>query len=217
MGTLLVNLLPELIGLIITPAAVIGAVLLLESRSGLRAAASFGAGFLVLYAVIALGAIIGGAANPDAQNDTVAAWIGVIIGAIFLLLGGLQLLRRPAPEAPAPGWIRQLDDAGPRLAFVIGVVMALINPNLLILLSGIGVIASSGQSSIVNLNGLLALFIAAMLDFLVPISLFVALGDRAKAALGRVKQWMLRHNRALSIGVLLGFGLLFLVRGLGSL
>ncbi|MFI5428572.1 GAP family protein [Aeromicrobium sp. UC242_57] len=216
MGALISALLPEIVGLIITPAAVVGAVLLLESRGGVRAAASFGAGFLVLYAVITLAAIIGGAANPGAQDDDVSAAIGIAVGCVFLAVGGLQLLRRPRPDAPPPGWIRHLDQAGPAVAFVIGVVMALVNPNLLILLSGIGVIASSDQSSLVSLVGLVALFVAAMLDFIVPIGLYVVLGDRARTALVHVKQWMLRHNRALSIAVLLGFGVLFLGRGLGS-
>jgi hypothetical protein len=49
-------LVPEIIGLIITPAAVIGCVLLLESANAVRNALSFGSAFLLVYSQIAVGA-----------------------------------------------------------------------------------------------------------------------------------------------------------------
>ncbi|MFE3442620.1 hypothetical protein ACFXNW_06295 [Nocardia sp. NPDC059180] len=77
---------------------------------------------------------------------------------------------------------------------------------------------ASAKSTVSSaLAGEVALLIAATIDFVVPIGIYLVLGERAKAGLGAAKQWMLRNNRALSIGVLFAFGALFTIRGIANL
>ncbi|WP_446222607.1 hypothetical protein ACTWPB_22855 [Nocardia sp. IBHARD005] len=117
MGELLALLLPEMIGLVVTPAAIAGCVLLLQSRRPIANALAFGGAFLLVYTQV----------------------------------------------------------------------------------------------------GAAALLIAATVDFVVPIAIYLVLGERAEAGLGGAKQWMLRNNRAMSIGVLFAFGALFTIRGIANL
>ncbi|MFD4351728.1 GAP family protein [Nocardia sp. NPDC058518] len=217
MGELLVLLLPEMIGLVVTPAAIAGCVLLLQSRRPIANALTFGGAFLLVYTQIAVAALLGGASDPGSTSKTVSHWAGLVVGLVFLAAAARVVLHRPAPGAPAPKLLTELESAGPRKAFVAGLVLAVVNPNLFIMMSGMSVIASSQTTVGAALVGTLLLLLAAMLDFLVPIGIFLALGERAKSGLESAKEWMLRNNRAMTIGVLLAFGALFTIRGIANL
>ncbi|MFD6400060.1 GAP family protein [Nocardia sp. NPDC060249] len=141
-------LLPEIVGLMVTPGAVIGRVLLLRSRDPMRNASTFGLGFLVVYSVVVLGVL---------------------------------------------------------------------NPNLFIMMSGMSVIASSAVGLEAALLATVILLVAAVVDFLIPIGIYLAMGERAEHGLAVAQAWMLRHSRVLTLSVLLGFGALFTARGIVNL
>jgi hypothetical protein len=92
-----------------------------------------------------------------------------------------------------------------------------LNPNLLIMMSGMTIIANATTSIPVVLAGTALLLLAAAVDFLLPIGVYNILGTRAHAALDSANRWIIEHDRSLSIGVLLGFGVLFAGRGLLAL
>lgn len=215
MGELIAALIPEFIGLVITPGAIAGCVLLLQSRRPIPNAAAFGGAFLLLYALIAATALLGGASEPDATSKAVAHWTGLIVGVLFLAVG-IWFLTQPADPAP-PKWLTQLESATPSKAFVFGIALAVINPNLFIMMSGMSIISSSAVGTGAALTGTVLLLLSATLDFLVPIGLFAALGERARSGLEATKQWMLQHNRVMSICVLMGFGTLFTIRGIANI
>ncbi|MFE6862421.1 GAP family protein [Nocardia sp. NPDC057668] len=213
MGELLLQLLPELVGLLITPGAVIGCILLLHSRRPIPNAAAFGAAFVLVYAMIAISALLGGASDPGATPEEVSHGAGLVVGLLFLAVGCWTATRKPPPVGSRPRLLAELESAGPRKAFVIGIALAVINPNLFIMMAAMSSISSSGSGAGAALVATLALLVAASLDFLIPMGVFVILGERARTALDRAETWMLAHSRALSLGVLFGFGALFTVRG----
>ncbi|MEV0355158.1 GAP family protein [Nocardia sp. NPDC050697] len=217
MGGLLVSLIPELIGLVVTPGAIAGCVLLLLSRRGVRAALAFGAAFVLVYAQVAVTALLAGAGGPAATTQTVAHIAGLVVGVGFLAAAGLLAARRRRPREGEPRWIEELESATVRRAFVAGLALAILNPNLAIMMAGMTIIASSDAGAGAAALGAVALLVAAALDFAVPIAVFLAAGPAARNALERAKDWMLAHDRALSIAVLTGFGVLFTVRGLTAL
>ena len=217
MGDLIVVLLPEILGLIVTPAAIAGCVLLLQSRSPLRNAFSFGGAFLLVYAQLAVAALLGGATEPTATSQTVSHWVGLVIGFAFLAIGATIWIRHGAVASGAPKWMQQLEAATPRTAFVAGLALAIVDPNLVIMMAGMSAIASAQTSVAVALAGTVVLLVAAALDFIVPIGAYRLLGERVRSGLDTAKRWMIEHDRALSIGVFLGFGALFTVRGLTAL
>ncbi|MFD4461209.1 GAP family protein [Nocardia sp. NPDC058480] len=217
MGGLLVLLLPEIIGLMVTPGAVIGCVLLLRSRDPVRNASMFGLGFLVVYAIIALAACLGGAPDPAATTAHTSHAAGLVVGLIFLGLGAFMLVR-PRPQTDEqPRVLAELADAGPRKAFAMGLVLGVLNPNLFIMLSGMSVIASSAVGLAAALLATVILLVAAVADFLIPIGIYLAVGERADQGLAAAQAWMLRNSRLLTLSVLLGFGALFTLRGVVSL
>jgi Sap, sulfolipid-1-addressing protein len=218
-GEFLTGLLPAAVGLLVTPAAIIGCVLLLQSKRPVANAGAFAAGFLADYLVVAGAALLGGAGrqDPTAAATDVKNWISLLVGALFLLGGLAGLRRRPARSAAAPKWMTELENAGPRRAFLSGVALSLVNPNVFILLSGLSVVTAADVSPGVAVLGTVVLLVGCALDFVIPVGLFVLLGERARQALDVTRAWMLRHSRALGTGVLLVFGVLFLVRGLTAL
>jgi hypothetical protein len=173
MGDLLVVLLPEMFGLIVTPGAIAGCVLLLlRSRSPVPSALAFGGAFVTVYTLIALAAILGGASDPGAVSPDTSHGTGLVVGVLFLLF---------------------------------------------LMISGMSYIAGSPEGPGTALLATLLLLVAASFDFLVPIGVYLALGDRARIWLGALEKWVLRHSRGLSLAVLFGFGALFTARGLVNL
>ncbi|GAA4481514.1 hypothetical protein GCM10023094_29810 [Rhodococcus olei] len=217
MGELIGLLVPEMIGLIVTPAAVAGCILLLQSGNPIRNALSFAGAFLFVYTAIGTAALLGGAGDPSATSQAVSHWIGLIVGVLFLLVGAAQLLQRKKLSAAKPKWMVELEEATPRTAFVLGLLLANVNPNLFIMLSGMSIIAGYGSTWPQALAGTALLLLSAMVDFLVPTGAYLLLGVRAKRGLDAAKEWMVHRNKELGVGVFLGFGLLFTVRGLTAL
>ncbi|MET7772154.1 GAP family protein [Nocardia sp. NPDC005366] len=217
MSGLVGQLIPEFIGLVVTPAAVVGCVLLLQSGNAVRNAFSFGAAFLLVNLQIGSAGLLGGATDPYATSATVSHWVGFLVGLLFLAIGAWLLLRLTARGAGPPRWLAELESSRPRRAFATGLVLAVLNPNPLIMISGVSVIASSGSGAVASIFATGLLLLAAALDFLIPIGMYVLMGNRARAGLGATKQWMVDHDRMLTICVFVGLGLLFTGRGLAAL
>ncbi|MGW4635953.1 GAP family protein [Nocardia sp. NPDC004415] len=217
MGELFLELLPVVIGLMITPGAVIGAVLLLHSARPVPNAAAFGGGFLVVYGLIAISAVLVGASEPGATSEQTSHRTGLAVGLGFLAAGVWLLIRKPRTAGQRPRLLSALETASPRRAFAIGVLLGVLNPNLFLMIAGMTTIASSTVGATAALVAVLLLLVAAAADFAVPIALYLALGERAERALDVADAWMLRYSRTLTLAVLFGFGALFTVRGVVAL
>ncbi|AHH17081.1 hypothetical protein DUF2910 [Nocardia nova SH22a] len=217
MGGLLVALIPEIIGLIITPGAIVGCVLLLQSGRPMPNASAFGLAFLLVYTQIGLAALLGGAGDPGATSKQTSHWAGLAVGLLFLVCGLWVAVRRPRARDGSPRWVSELENVGPRGAFLMGLGLAVINPNLFIMMSGMSLISSSGVSAAMAILATVVLLIAAILDFVIPIGIYMLLGDRARGGLDAAKTWMVGHTRMLSLAVLFGFGALFTLRGIVNL
>jgi hypothetical protein len=85
---MLVDLAPEIIGLILTPAAIAGCILLLQSQRPYLNAIAFGAAFIVLYAAISI-IVLAIGSSVDASDDSSISKgiVGITVGALFILLG----------------------------------------------------------------------------------------------------------------------------------
>lgn len=79
---------------------------------------------------------------------------------------------------------------------------------------GIVVTADVGLGS--QVGGVALLLAASMIDFVVPVLVFVAAGERGRGWLRSATSWLLAHNHVIGIVVLLAFGVLFAGRGLAQ-
>ncbi|OQQ34417.1 GAP family protein [Prescottella equi] len=217
MGELILQLLPELAGMAVTPAAIAGCVLLLQTERPLANALAFATAFMIAYTAIGVAALLGGATHDTSRSGDVSHWAGLGVGLIFVAFGVGQLVRRRSPPDTGPEWMQQLSNAKPRGAFIMGAALSIVNPNLAIMISGTTVIAAADTTPGTAVFGTVLLLLAAGLDFLVPIGVYLAFGDRAKSALSAVKEWMITHERPLTLTVFFGFGALFVVRNVVAL
>ncbi|SDT26430.1 GAP family protein [Microlunatus soli] len=260
MSELLRQLLPEMLGLVITPAAIIGCLLLLASTHAFRNVALFGGTFLVVYAVLsAIVLTIGHSAGASSTDEPAAVrgWISLVVGLLFLIGGVVSWLRgrhrkvapptaRAAADAavhpaslvrtvaaplpplarqdPAqkvadsahhdqPAWVQKLTDPTPGFVLAAALVLAIANPNIAILGSGLGIILTADNSLAGQLLALSLLLLASLLDFIVPTIVFLFAGERGRGLLRTATRWLVAHNQIIGIIVLLVFGLLFTGRG----
>jgi len=214
---MVVQLLPEMIGLMITPLAIAGTILLLQTKRPLANAVFFGTAFVLLYTVLSIFALVGGKQAPDDGDTHTAGVLSVITAVVFLLAGAVMLIRRPKPRTDAPAWVRALEECTPVKAFLVGLGAAFLNPNVIILLAGLSIVVNTAGSTGERILGMLLLVGSSMLDFVIPIALFVAFRKRATSGLETAKRWTVAHTRVITIAMFFGLGLLFLVRGIGKL
>ncbi len=214
---MLTDLVPELLGLVVTPAAVAGCILLLQTKRPIANSCAFGAGFMTVYVLLGVAALLGGGGAGAGSNDALRNWASAIVGGLFLVGALAIVLRRPPVVPREPRWVAMLEGCSTREAAMTGLVMAVVNPNVAILLSGFTIVMTAGADAPVQVGGVALLLAACLVDFLVPIGCYVLLGELAESMLSRAKSWMIAHNRALSIAVLLIFGVLFFGRGIAGL
>lgn len=219
MWELAAQLVPEMVGLVVTPAAVIACLMLLGSSHPFRNVAALGGSFLVVYAVISAAVLAAGDAGDASAGDSARGWVSAVVGVLFLV-GGLWSWLRPGHRRVAgsePGWVARLGDPPLRLVVGLGLVLAVVNPNVAILASGLVVVVTAGFSTSEQAGGVVLLLAASVLDFVVPTLVFVLAGSRGRRGLRRATGWLLDHNHVIGIVVLVVFGLLFIGRGLGQL
>lgn len=215
MGDLVLELIPSMIGLLATPIAIAGGILLLGTARPFANALAFMAAFLLAYSIIAA-VVVGFAAASSEPLLSVRAKsdIEIGVGALLLLLA-LPLIvkrrdRRRARRAKK-GLAARLHDATPPFAFGVGLTLAVLNPNVPILVAGLAVVAAADTGHVV---GAVLLVVAAVSGMLIPILWRWLAPGSAPQALARVTAWITAHDRTINITVLLVFGTAFLVKGL---
>lgn len=232
MGDLALQLVPEMVGLAVTPAAVIACLVLLGSSHPARNVATMASVVLCVYAVFSLAVLTAGRAAGTASEPTEArGWVSIAAGALFVVGGLLSWwsARQPAvaghpPSTGAPsrtdaqpGWATALRDPSLRSVALVALALAVINPNVAILASGLGAVLTADVSLGGQLVGVALLLAASVVDFVVPALAFALSGQRGRRMLDTATRWLLAHNRPIGIVVLLGFGILFVSRGVGQL
>jgi threonine/homoserine/homoserine lactone efflux protein len=213
------DLVPEWIGLILTPLAVVGAIVLLGTDRALPNALSFAGAFALNYMILSAIVLWVGSVAPDLQAERTARYlVSLLMGLLFLGIG-LAILLRHHVGAPGgkPRWAVVLETATPVRAFLGGFALSLINPNVVILLSGLTFVITSGETIGTQALGAFTLVLASLIPFAIPIGIYLMMGERGKEMLKRVFVWMIEHDKALTAGTLFFFGSIFVGRGLGGL
>jgi len=212
------DLVPEWIGLILTPLAVVGTIVLLGTNRSLPNALSYAAAFGLNYLILSLIVLWVGSVATGLDADGAARYlVSLLMGLLFLGIGLAVLLRHHVGAGGKPRWTAVLETATPIRAFLCGFALSLINPNVVILLSGLTLIITSGETIGTQILGALTLVLAAMVPFAIPIGIYLIMGDRGADLLRRVFRWMMEHAGALTAGTLIFFGAIFFGRGLGGL
>ena len=221
MGQVVLQLLPLAAGAI-APTLVSLVVILLSSERGYAKAGAF---ILGKYAASLLWGFFFLAFTdylihkyPIVSKPAISI-IAVLLGGILVILSLRAFLRAGDPDAPPPRIMSLLDRLGPGMVFGANFLWSLLHFRFIALLFvGATSIAEAALPSLEVVLALLLLALFMIWPMLIPMGIFLALGEQQRiTAMREIRAW-LERKRNLINGTLLGLvGLVLLAVGLSAL
>ncbi len=183
-------------------------VTLLSTAHGKRNALYFIATMWLI--MLGVGSVLIFIAGSSASSSTSTGGAGVqaAFGLIFLAIAVQQWRTRPE-EGKDPRWMKALDKAG----LVAGVTLGVSLTNYALFTSAVGNIVKSGLSASVQFSALVFFTVVATSTILLPLIIYLVRPVWARDKLGRLRDWLMLHNRVILIVVFGLMGLLFTVQG----
>lgn len=224
METLLVSLVPYIIGSAVVPLQIIIGLLFLKSdRQGLLKAVAYVSGMTITR--LLQGLIFGLIFTQAAASTEESSDKNLVISTLLLVLGILLLIAaykkwrgQDDPDDPPPKWLTMIDSSTPLKAFGIGLGLPLIAPKLWVFtLSVLATIAAAQLGQPSSAIVFLIFILLAQSLLLLPILIRIFLPQKSKSLLDRISAWLTKNNRSIVMVVSLVFGLLFLKSGITGL
>lgn len=220
MGAALLQILPLALAAI-APTMIGLVVLFLSEDRGLVRALAFVLGKYILYVPLGLVSL----ALAGHLSATNSGGTGTILGVIFLILGVLLLLLavrnffgEEEPDAPPPKILTLLDKLGPVKLFGVGLGLSLLQPRfMLLVLAGAAVISEARLTTTGNFLSLIVLALLMIWPMLIPIAVFLVMGEHRDTAMKSMRNWLTLHQRKVNVAVMGVFGVLLLILGLTRL
>ena len=211
--------LPFAIGVAASAVAVIALVLILQGSRALSSGVSFTLGWVLGVGVVcAAGVAFGLAVSDDPARWT--QWLRSLLGAL-LLVAAIRKWRQRVPsgqEPTPPKWMSGLQDSAPGKAAVLGFLLGGINPkNLMLTLGAAATLGASGLSSSELWITGIAYVVVASVTVLVPMGIYILMRSKADELLANLGEWMKSKSDAITIVVLVIFGVKLLLGGLAGL
>ena len=211
--------LPFAIGVAASAVAVIALVLILQGSRALSSGLSFTLGWVLGVGVVcAAGVAFGLAVSDDPARWT--QWLRTLLGALLLVAAIRKWRQRvPSGEEPTPPkWMSGLQDSAPGKAAVLGFLLGGINPkNLMLTLGAAATLGAGGLSSSELWITGFAYVVVASVTVLVPMGIYVLMRSKADELLANLGEWMKSNSDAITIVVLVIFGVKLLLGGLAGL
>jgi len=188
------------IGVALSPAAVIAAVLLVIGPDGRASAGLFVVTWALSLAVVGATALLlaDGAGASDAGGP--ADWVVVVQVVLALLLVVLAVSQwrgrlRDGVASEMPLWMRKVDGLTARQAVGMAIFLASGKPKNLLLTIGAAVaIAELGASAGAQAGALAVFVLLGTLAPAAPLAMSLLLRNRSAAVLGGLREWMVREN-----------------------
>jgi hypothetical protein len=204
----------------ISPVPIIAVILMLFSARARVNGRMFLAGWVVaaggVSAIAYVLADAGDAATDSTTADTIS-WGQIAIGAFFLFVAARQWRSRPAPGAQPdmPKWMAGIDSFSPGKSFTLALLLAGVNPkNLLLSVSAGAALAKVGPTTSEAIAAWIVYVVLASITIAGPVVYYLLGGDRAKAVLDEMKEWLAVHNAAVMTVLFVVFGVKFIAEGL---
>lgn len=209
--------LPLALAIAASPFAILPAVLLLTTAQARTSAPAFLAGWLGGVAVaVSVGVVLTDLIDASGAPRAWTGWARLVIGLALVVLGVRQWAGR-GDDSASLGRLASLRSAGPAASVRLAVALSTLNPKVVLLALGGGLsIGSSRDDLVAQILGIVVFTLVASTSVALPLGAFFVLGDRATRPLERGADWLERHSGAVVSIVLIGLGLLLIVRGLSS-
>jgi hypothetical protein len=222
MGKAFADMLPYTLGLIVSPFPVVAVIALLISANGRAKALLFEATWLIVSWVVLLALIIllGAIGSTGHAKPVWVSWIVLIIGVLLLLvafIGIRRAARRKEDKDPeVPRWIAAMDTMTKPKIVGVAAMLVVANPVNLASLAGAAIAAAHEPLPIGRRLILAAAFVViGSIGVLAPYA--TALSGGGEQRLHRMRGWLIQHNGALTLLLILVFAVLFLAKGLRGL
>ncbi|HSE80302.1 MAG TPA: GAP family protein [Gaiellaceae bacterium] len=208
MGEAIGQMLPAAVGVAISPLPIIASVLFVGTPRGRVNGPAFVLGCALGIGAIGAGVLLAAGGLSASDEGAPATWVSVLQLAlgILLLAAALRQWRgrpRTGKEVSTPRWMSALNAFGPPKAFGAGVVLGGINPkNLLLTVAGAAAIAQTGISADEQAVALLVFVLIGCLGVATPVAITQVLGERSRALLAELKDWMARNNAVIMVVIL---------------
>jgi hypothetical protein len=221
MGNLLISLIPTALAGAVAPVLILPVIFLLGTRNPIRNASAFAIAALATY--LTLGAValfvVGGqvAAIGDGFSN-ISAIVSLVFGGVMLLIAALQWRSAASNDELLNKRLQALDFSGTGRVFGLGAMMPLFGAkNLIVYTACLSLIANARVGAVNSLLAMFAVLLIFSIQMVIPIALYTAVSERAARALASIQNWVLKHNRAISLWVSLAAGLFLFSRGLTDL
>lgn len=216
------QVLPEAIGIALSPFPIIGLILMLLSKKARRNSLMFMIGWLVglaVVAVIVLALVSAGKISVGTSTtQTGVLWGKLLLGIALLFLAFRAWQKRPKPgeQAEMPKWMATIDSVQPSRAFVLGALLSGANPkNLLLNVAAAGTIAAAALTTTQTAVVTIAFILISSITIIGPVLYVQFAGERAAKGLNELKVWLIQHNEAIMAMLLLIIGAKLIGDGLG--
>lgn len=222
MGSVIGDILPLALGIMISPIPIIAAILMLLSPKAKGTSVGFllgwVAGIVVALTVFILLAAVIPQADPE-QSQPVAGVIKIILGALMVLLAVKQWRSRPkAGEEPAlPTWMSAIDGMTAGKSLGLGFLLSAVNPKNLLMAAGAGVVIGSAQLSTGELVVAVVMFtVIAAASVAVPVIGYLLASQSLARPLESLRGWLVHNNATVMAVLLLVIGITLVGKGIGS-
>ena len=203
--------------------SIIAVILMLFSPRAKVNGPAFLVGWMVALSVVSSVVYVvsdqSNAATSTSTSDTIS-WGKIVGGILLLLLAARDWRNRPLPDAEPemPKWMASVDTLSPGKAFGLGVLMAGVNPkNLILTVAAATGLAQLGLSSSDAVVALIVFVAVGSLTIAVPVVSYFLGGERAKAELDSLKDWLAMHNAAVMTVLFIVFGVDLIAKGMPPL
>jgi threonine/homoserine/homoserine lactone efflux protein len=223
MGAVIGGILPEAVGIAISPIPVIAAILMLLSRRARSTSVGFLVGWLVgVFVATLVFAIAAAAVSTTAPSSgrPVLGVVQVLLGLLLLFLAFRQWRKRPrdGEEAALPAWLTAIDRLSFGTALGLGILLSAVNPKNLVLAASAGAMVGATDLSVGATVGAIGIFtLVASLTILVPVIGYLVAAKRLERPLRSLHDWLVRENAAIMAILFLVLGAVVLGKGLTAL
>jgi hypothetical protein len=223
MGNVIGDMLPQAIGVAISPVPIIAVILMLFSKRARSNGLAFLAGWVLALAVVGTVVLVlanAGKISAGGTPSTVSYLIKLLLGLLFWFLAYRNWQKRPqAGEEPdMPKWMAAIDSFTAGRALGISALLAGVNPkNLGLTLAAALTIAQAGLNGGQSAVALVVFVLIASASVAAPVLYYLVAGESAAKTLEGWKAWLLANNATVMSVLFVVLGAKLLGDGLGGL
>jgi hypothetical protein len=223
MSSVIGDILPQAIGVAISPIPIIAVILMLFSKRAQSNGTAFMLGWVIALAVVGSLVLVlanAGKISAGGTPSNLAYALKLLLGLLFLFLAYRNWQKRPKPgeEPQVPPWMAKIDSFTTAKSFGIAALLAGVNPkNLGLTLAAALTIAQSGLSSAQSWIALAVFVIVASISVATPVLYYLVAGASAEKTLTGWKTWLTANNATVMIVLFLVLGAKLIGDGLGGL